>query len=227
MRHRWLIGGLVVVVLAALGFGAWYVFGGSSPAKPKLSTEAPASDSGGPATPVGSWKVVRGANVYVGYRITEVFAGDVVHKTAVGRTPAVDGSMTITSTAVTITDITADMQQLTSDRATRDNYIHTHAIESDKFPHAQFTLTKPITLPAPLTKGTLEKLTATGTLTLHGVTRTIQVPLQARWNGPTIDVDASDIPIVLADYDITPPDTGVTKVDDHGSLEFALQFAPG
>lgn len=226
MRLRWLIGGIVVAVLAVLGFGAWYVFGGSAPAKPKLSADAPAAGTGGPSTPVGSWKVVRGDNVYVGYRITEVFAGDVVHKTAVGRTPAVDGSMTITGTAVAVTDVTADMQQLASDRATRDNYIHTHAIESDTFPHAEFTLTKPIPLPTPLTKGTLEKLTATGTLTLHGVTRTIQVPLEARWNGPTIDVDASDIPIVLADYGITPPDTGVTKVDNHGSLEFALSFAP-
>jgi polyisoprenoid-binding protein YceI len=222
---RWLIRGIIVVVLAAVGFGAWYVFGSRAPSKPKLSTTAPV-DTGGPATPAGTWKVVRGDNVYVGYRITEVFAGDVIHKTAVGRTPAVDGTLEIVGNELTATDITADMQQLASDRGTRDNYIHTHAIESDKFPHSEFKLTKPLALPTPLRKGALEKLTATGSLTLHGVTRTNAVPLEARWDGSTIEIDASDIPIVLADYKISAPDTGVTKVDGHGSFELSLRFAP-
>lgn len=222
---RWLIRGIIVVVLAVVGFGAWYVFGSRAPSKPRLSTTAPV-DPGGPATPAGTWKVVRGANVYVGYRITEVFAGDVIHKTAVGRTPAVDGSLRIVGNELTAADIVADMQKLSSDRATRDNYIQSHAIESDKFPHSEFKLTKPLTLPAPLRKGALQKLTATGSLTLHGVTRTIVVPVEARWDGATIEVDAADIPIVLADYKITAPDTGVTSVDGHGSLELSLKFVP-
>ena len=225
-RLRWLIGGVAIVVVAAVGFAAWYAFGGSAPAKPKLSASAPPVGTGGPATAVGTWKVVRGDKVYVGYRMTEVFRGDVIHKTAVGRTPAVSGTLTIAGDKLTVTDVTAEMQKLESDRAARDNYIHGHGIESDKFPRSEFKLTKPITLPSPLRKGTLEKLTATGSLTLHGVTRTIQVPLEARWNGPTIQVDAADIPIVLADYQITPPDTGVVRVDDHGSLELSLEFAP-
>ena len=222
---RWLIGGVIVVVVAVIGFGAWYVFGGKTPAKPELTANA-SIDSGGPSTPVGTWKVVRGDKFYVGYRITEVFTGDVIHKTAVGRTPAVAGTLKIVGNHATVTDVTADMRELTSDRATRDNYIHAHAIESDTFHTAEFKLTQPMALPVPFRKGALEKLTATGTLTLHGVSRTIHVPLQARWNGATIDIDARDIPIVLADYRIAPPNTGVTKVDNHGSLEFALEFAP-
>ena len=222
---RWLIRGIVVVVIAAVGFGAWYVFGSREPSKPRLSTTAPV-DTAGPSTPAGTWKIVRGDNVYVGYRITEVFAGDVIHKTAVGRTPAVDGTLKIVGNELTATAVTADMQQLASDRGTRDNYIHTHAIESDKFPHSEFKLTKPLTLPAPLRKGVLQRLTATGSLTLHGVTHTIAVPLEARWDGATIEIDASDIPIVLADYKISAPDTGVTTVDNHGYLELSLRFAP-
>ena len=222
---RWLIGVVVITLLAAIGFGAWYVFGSRAPAKPKLATTAPV-DSGGPATPVGTWKVTAGKNVYVGYRMTEVFTGDVIHKTAVGRTPAVTGTLKIVGNQATVTDVTADLQQLTSDRSAHDNYIHTHAIESDKFPHAVFELTEPITLAAPVRKGALQHLTATGALTLHGVTHTIHFAVEARWNGPTIDVDAADIPIVLADYKIEPPDTGVVKVDDHGSLEFSLEFVP-
>ena len=222
---RWVIGLVVLGALVGAGIGVWYVLGDRAPAKPKLDTTA-STAGGGPATPDGTWKVARSSKVYVGYRMTEVFAGDVVHKTAVGRTPAVSGTLTIEGDRVTETNVSADLRELTSDQSRRDNYIHTHAIESDSFPTAKFTLTKPITLTAPFRKGGVQRLTADGTLTLHGVTRAVSVPLDARWNGPTIEVDASGIPVVLADYGITPPDTGIVKVDDHGSFELALTFTP-
>jgi len=227
VRHpiRWLLGGFAVVLVAAVALGAWYVFGDSAPPKPKLSDTAPI-DSGGPATPDGTWKIARGTNVYVGYRMTEVFAGDIVHKEAVGRTPLVDGSTSIKGNEVTAASVTADLRALQSNRSPRDNYIHTHAIESDTFPTAKFQLTKPIVLPAPVKKGVkLQNLVATGTLELHGVTRTITVPLEARWDGSKIEV-TGNAPVLLADYKIEPPDTGVVKVDDHGSLDLSLVFEP-
>ena len=226
MRHplRWLIAGVTIVVLAAIGFGAWYVFGDSAPAKPKLN--AAPIDAGGPATPAGAWKVAPGPNVYVGYRMTEVFAGDIVHKTAVGRTPAVSGTMTIAAGKVTQADVVGQMQQLASNRAARDNYIHSHAIDSDSYPTAAFRLTTPITLPQPSTKGAEIDVQAAGTLTLHGVTRPITIPLKTKWSGDTIQV-VGTAPIVLADYQIQPPDTGVVKVDNHGSLELSLTFVRG
>jgi polyisoprenoid-binding protein YceI len=164
--------------------------------------------------------------VYVGYRITEVFRGDVIHKTAVGRTPGVTGTLKIAGRQLTLTDITADMQKLASDRGTRDNYIHTHGIDSNTYKQSKFKLTKPVALPTGLKKCTVERMTATGSLTLHGVTHTVNVPLQARWSGPTIQVDGTDIAVKLADYKITPPKTSVTQADDHGSIEFALTFTP-
>jgi polyisoprenoid-binding protein YceI len=219
---RWILGGVALVLVAAIGFGAWYVFADDAPAKPKLSANAPI-DAGGPATPDGTWNVVPSDKVYVGYRMTEVFAGDIVHKTAVGRTPKVEGAMTIAGNEVTAVEVTGAMQDLASDRGARDNYIHTHAIESDTFPTATFKLTEPIPLPQPVTKGQQFKLSATGTLTLHGVTKTVTVPLDARWDGATIEV-AGTAPVVLADYKIEPPDTGVVKVDDHGEFDLALTF---
>ncbi len=226
MRHplRWFAIAIAVVVVAVVGLGAWYVFGDSAPAKPKLDTSKPI-DTSGPATPEGNWKVKPGDKVYAGYRMTEVFAGDVIHKEAVGRSPGVSGTMTIANNTVTAAMVTAQMQQLSSDRFPRDNYIHTHGIESDRYPTATFTLTKPMTLPAPTVKGQTLHLSATGDLTLHGVTRTISAPLEARWTGAEIDViSEKSIPIVLADYKIVPPDTGVVKVDDHGYLELSLTF---
>ena len=126
--------------------------------------------------------------MYLGYRIKELFADSVVKRDAVGRTPDMAGVMRIRGPAVTSALVTAQMQHLKSDRGTRDNYIHTHAIESDKFPTAVFRLTVPIELPQPLVKGAKVKVDATGKLTLHGVTKTVTVPLEARWTGPTIEI---------------------------------------
>ena len=227
MRHpiRWLVGGFVVVVLVVVGFGAWYVLGDSAPGKPKLSSSATV-DVGPNATPAGTWTIAPGKDVYVGYRIKELFAGDTIEKDAVGRTSQVNGSMTIVGDRVTATTVNADLRSLESNRSPRDNYIHTHAIESDRFPTATFVLTSPITLPPNLHPGVTQHLVATGRLTLHGVTKPITMPVDARWNGSTIDVVGS-VAIVLADYKVQAPKTGVVAVQDHGSLELKLSFRRG
>jgi polyisoprenoid-binding protein YceI len=225
VRHpvRWIVIGVAVVLVAAVGFGAWYVLGDDAPAKPALAVTG--TTGGGPSSINGKWVVAPGKDVYLGYRMTEVFAGDIVHKTAVGRTPKVSGNMTIAADKVTSVVVQATMTDLKSDRGARDNYIHTHGIDSDKYPTATFKLTEPITLPQPVPKGEKVKVSATGALTLHGVTKTVTVPLDAQWSGPTIQV-VGTAPIVLADYKIEPPKTSVVSTDDHGSLELSLTFVP-
>ena len=161
--------------------------------------------------------------MFVGYRIKELFAGDTIEKDAVGRTGQVTGSMTIVGDRVTGTTVSADMRTLESDRSPRDNYIHTHAIESDRFPTATFVLTSPISLPANLHAGAAQHVVAHGRLTLHGVSKPIAIPLDARWNGSTVDAVGS-VPIVLADYNVQAPKTGVVLVRNHGALELKLTF---
>lgn len=211
------------MVALGVGAGLWYVFGDSSPGKPQLSSTAATDVAPGSATPVGNWTLLRGRNVYVGYRIQEQFAGDTIHKDAVGRTPTVDGIMTITPGQVASVVVNAHLQNLASGRAARDDYIHTHAIESDKFPTAHFELTSPIAIPAGVRPGTKLHLSTAGRLTLHGVTRDVNVSLDARWNGSTLDV-VGTAAIVLTDYGIQPPQTSVTSVGDHGSFELQLRF---
>jgi polyisoprenoid-binding protein YceI len=222
-RLRWLLLAALLVVALGIGGVIWYVFGSSSPGKPQLSSTATTDVAPGGATPVGSWTVIRSKVVYVGYRIQEQFAGDTIHKDAVGRTPTVDGTMTITPAQVASVVVTADLRNLSSDRAARDDYIHSHAIESDQFPTARFELATPIPIPTGVHPGRRLHLTATGQLTLHGVTRAAIATLDARWNGSTIDVVGS-APIVLADYGIQPPQTSVTSVGDHGTFELQLRF---
>ncbi len=218
-------GALVIVVLAGGGFLAWYVLGDHAPAKPKLGAAGPTTDKG-PATPDGPWHVVRGPDVFVGYRIKELFGDALLKRDAVGRTDAVTGRLTITKDRVTSTVVNADVTKLDSGRAARDSYIHDHALESDTFRTGRFTLTTPITLPSRITRGERVHTRASGSLLLHGVKHGVTITLDARWNGPTIEVVGS-APIVLADFHIDAPHTVIADVDDHGSFEFDLVFAPG
>ena len=61
---------------------------------------------------------------------------------------------------------------------------------------------------------------------LHGVTRSVHVALEARWNGSTIAV-AGSAPVVLGDYAMAPIKIpGFVETDDRGTLELQLLFVP-
>ncbi len=65
---------------------------------------------------------------------------------------------------------------------------------------------------------------ATGELTLHGQTGTVQIALAARLSGEVIAVTGS-LPITFADYGITPPTSLMAlSVQDHGTMELQLMF---
>ncbi|HWW52616.1 MAG TPA: YceI family protein, partial [Acidimicrobiales bacterium] len=200
----------------------WFVLRSNAP-PPAALPAAPASFGSG--TLPGTWRVEPGPNVFAGYRIHELFGGDALSRIAVGRTPGVSGEMLITGSRVSTVDVTADMTKLTSDQGRRDRYITSHAIDSTSFPTATFHLTQPIGLSGLAVVGRVAQLSATGQLTLHGVTRSVVVPLQARWDGSSISVSGG-APIVLADYHIDPPNIGgLVSVDATGTFEFQLTFA--
>jgi polyisoprenoid-binding protein YceI len=223
MRHplRWFLVALAVVVIGGGALLAWYVFGDDAPAKPTLS-QSTVKQGAAAGSPDGTWRVAPGGDVYVGYRIKELFGGSTIKRDAVGRTPTVSGTMTISGDDVTTARVRADVSALESDRAARDSYIHDNALESDKFPRATFVLSQPIALPS-VAAGKDVKVPAQGRLTLHGVTKPVTVQLQARYDGTRIEV-AGTAPVVLADYGIDAPDTPVVSVDDNGSFELHLLF---
>ena len=218
-----------VVVLVVGGAGFWY-FVLRDDAPPKASLDAidedgSATTTGGePATLDGTWKVQQGEDVFVGYRVQELFAGDTIKKTAAGRTPAVDGSLTIAGNEVSKVDITADVTQLKSDQARRDSAIAMRGLQTEQFPEATFALTEPIPLPS-TDQGKEIDVTATGDLTLHGQTKPVEVALKAEWDGSVIKV-AGSTPITFADYGIdTIEIPGFVKTDDNGTMELQLLFS--
>ena len=141
-----------------------------------------------------------------------------------GRTTAVDGELDIKGLKITKVDVTADLTQLTSDRSMRDERIHTIGLETDAFPEATFTLTDPITFEAQPKDGETITAGATGELTLHGVTNTLCVPVQATVTGDTIEVVGS-VDVVFADYGMQAPNFGFVTTEDHGTIELQLDFA--
>ncbi|MBV8950816.1 MAG: YceI family protein, partial [Actinobacteria bacterium] len=148
-RLRWLIAAVVVIVAGGVAAGAYYVFGGSAPPPPTLPSRTSAAANQISTTPAGTWRIAPAANTFVGYRVQELFAGETIHKTAVGRTSSVTGTMTCNDQQVQAVAITANLQDLKSDRAPRDTYLHTHALETDNIPNATFTLSAPDALPGP------------------------------------------------------------------------------
>lgn len=230
-----LIAVVAVVVLGTLGF--WYFFLRSDapervslPSRDTSGVSSTTTPGGGePPVPTaadtadGTWTLTAGEGVFVGYRINELFAGDSIEVTAVGRTPSVTGSMTVSGTAISSVDITADMTALASDSERRDNAVRTQGLETDSYPNATFTLTAPIELGSlPPLNGAVD-IVATGDLTLHGVTRSVQVPLQARWNGDSIDV-AGGTTVVLADFGIVAITNPFVGISDNGEFEMQLTF---
>jgi polyisoprenoid-binding protein YceI len=235
-RRTLLIVAIAVIItagVAAGGYGLWYILIGPG-APVALSSAGPVIPAGAnvaaPAALDGTWNVNTslgsigdGTASFVGYRVQEQLVGIGGH-TAVGSTTKVSGSMTLTGAIVSNVQITADMTALTSDSPQRDNQLRSQAIQTDTYPTATFQATGPIDLGTLPADGATVNVSATGALTLHGVTRTVTIALQASRQGGIIAV-AGTLPIVFSDYSIQKPNSfSVLLVDDHGTMELHLLF---
>ena len=236
-----------VIVLAA-AFGIWWVFLRSD-APPPVSLEeavagvtsttaAPASDpapsttTASDPTPTtttsptgldGDWVIDTTAS-FAGYRVQEELAS-IGTTEAVGRTSVLVGGLTIDATAIIAVDVEVDMTTLQSDNSRRDGALRTRGLETDSFPTAAFSTTAPIDLGAAPAVGDTITTTATGDLTLHGVTRTVEIPIQGQLVDDDTIVVVGSLDVALADYDIEPP-TGfsVLSIEDVGTIELQLAF---
>ena len=158
-----------------------------------------------------------------GYRVEEVLFG--VNTTAAGRSNQITGSMTIEGTSVTEASFTVDVGSITSDESRRDNQFRDRIMEVDQFPEATFTLGAPIDFGSVPAAGEQITATATGDLTLHGVTRTVTFDVTAEAGADRIGV-LGTIPVLFADYRIENPSVSGITTEDNGVLEFVLVFEP-
>jgi polyisoprenoid-binding protein YceI len=222
---------LVLVVLAALvvlvgvvGAGLAWFFSGDEPAAVDLDTAAAGVAAQAPETEPeagvagvdGTWVVDAGSDTFAGFRISEELRS-VGSTTAVGRTGSVSGEVVIEGTTLTGADIAVDLTTITTDESRRDDKVQS-ALETGRFPTATFSLTEPVELGDDDTASVV----ATGELTIHGVTREVALPLQARLVGETIVVVGST-EVAFSDYGVEVPSSPVVlSVDDVGTVEVQL-----
>ena len=82
-------------------------------------------------------------------------------------------------------------QTIASDESRRDNRLRSEGLQTDQYPTATFAVTQPVDVPAAALAGTPTDVTLTGDLTLHGVTKSVQIPAQAQLVNGTIQVAGS------------------------------------
>lgn len=205
-------------------------------ATPAASADPAASPSTAtaPTAPVGegdvagTWTVVEGTEV--GYRVREQLANLPAESDAVGRTSDVIGSITVVASGdgAQLTDgtISVDTTTIASDESRRDSRMRTEGLQTDRFPTASFTITSTIDIPAAALAGAAADVTLVGDLTLHGVTRAVEIPAQARLVDGQIQV-AGSLRFALSDFEIVAPNVGgfIVSIADEGALEFSMIFA--
>jgi polyisoprenoid-binding protein YceI len=230
--RAWLLSAIAtVVVVGAAGvlFIYFVLFSHSAPAP--LALTSPAASAQSPALTSseipGTWTVT--SRSVAGYRVHERLAFLSAPSDAVGRTSEITGSATITgsgtSLTVTAASFTVDVQSLTSDQSMRDNHIQTIGLQSAQFPKATFVLSSPLTLPADATSGAEFQVSLTGALTIHGTTRTVTIPTQARLSGSDIEVVGS-ITFPWGEFGMQAPnEIGFVTVDNTATMEFDLFLA--
>ena len=157
---------------------------------------------------------------FVGFRIEEELSG-VGSTTAVGRTPAVTGEITIEGTTLTEATFEADMTQITTDRSQRDSRVQ-GALSTGEFPTATFVLTEPVDFGEGAESGEAVTVTAVGDLTIKGTTLPVEVPLTAQLVGEIITV-TGQLEVLFSDYDVEVPSAPiVVSASDDGVVEILL-----
>ena len=169
----------------------------------------------------GSWVISAGSEV--GYRVDESING--FDTTANGRTTAVTGRVHHRGHAGDRGEFTRRhdhllqrREQTRRTRSTAASWRSRPVPDGDVRAHRSRSSFDEV--PA---DGTTITATATGDLTLHGVTKSVTFLVEATFQVGRVGV-FGQIPIVFADYDIDNPSIASIRTEDNGLLEFVLIF---
>jgi polyisoprenoid-binding protein YceI len=228
---------LAVIAIVAAGVAVWW-FAIRSDASALddplpipsslLNTASPtAASSTEPtsATTGQAWTIVDGqseADYYVG----ETLASLGVPSTANGKTQDITGTFYLTADGTALdtsqtSSFTVDLTTLASDKERRDTRVQ-QALETGTYPTATFVAESVDGVPSAIEDGRTYEFTMTGTLTLHGVIRTVTWNVEATREQNVISAIAT-LDFSFADYDITPPNIGgFVSVEDHGTLQAVI-----
>jgi polyisoprenoid-binding protein YceI len=217
-RVKWTIIGLVavfVIVVAGL-----FLFSGSivgpAPAPLQLPELRPATTSASTAPPDGTWRAGDGS--VAGFRVPESFLAQ--SGTIVGRTSAVRGSLVISHHEISSSSFQVDLSKLTIGGKQNASFIQ--ILDTNQYPEATLTLTKPIVFPSIPTNGQTISSTAIVSLAMHGITHPVTLTVMARSNGSVLEAIGS-APVLVSDWKLKSP----FGVHNNAVIEFLVVLRRG
>jgi polyisoprenoid-binding protein YceI len=194
----------------------------AAPVAGDASAQTTSPAASGAAAVDGVWNVTQDSTLR--YRVTESING--FDTEGVGETNRITGTLTLAGSAATAADFTVDMTTFTSNESRRDNQFNGRIMSVTEFPTSRFVLTSPIEFGAVPSAGETLTATATGELTLRGVTNPVTFDVTATLENDKVGV-LGNIPVLFADYGIPNPSFGTITTEDNGLLEFILVFERG
>jgi polyisoprenoid-binding protein YceI len=151
-----------------------------------------------------------------------------------GRTGQVSGTLDVDpaalSESLTLT-VEVDMTSLDTGIGMRNTHMRENHLHTDRFPKAVFTAAQIVDgAGASLLDGRPHELRVRGSLNLHGVARTVDLPLRLTWNdgpgGRRLRVESS-FDVALSDYEIPRPKFLVMKLNEIQKVRVDLWAVPG
>ena len=107
------------------------------------------------------------------------------------------------------------------DVSRRDSIV-SRTLSVSQYPDATFQAEN-VDLPASLASGGKESVTIPGQLTIHGVTRSVQLTVQLQVSGGQVQAVGSTS-FRMADFGVSPPQVPITTVQPQVTLEFQLDL---
>ncbi len=118
--------------------------------------------------------------------------------------------------------IRIDAASLTTGNSMRDHTMRVDHLETAKFPTIDFTLRGVADVHRTADEWTF---VATGTLSLHGVERQVDLPIRARQDGEAVRLTGS-VPLRMSDYGIRIPRFLLLSVEDQVVVSFDVLARP-
>jgi polyisoprenoid-binding protein YceI len=215
-RRRWgwiLTGSIVLIAVVVVAIGLFIRF---QPTPSPLALP-PATGREPPGTLDGTWNVVGGS--VAGFRVQGSFVG--FSNDVVGRTSAVTGTVSLSGDHVVGVTFRVGLTSLQVDGKPQRQFAA--SLDTRDHPDATIRLTQHVKLNHSFTSGSAITTTATGQLTMRGITRPVNVSISARYDGSLVQV-AGSIPVSFSPWGITRPAGygSVATLADHGVAEFLL-----
>ncbi|HEY3365643.1 MAG TPA: YceI family protein [Symbiobacteriaceae bacterium] len=218
----WLAVAMAAALLAVAGCGG----GGASNTK---TAAAPTPAPQGTEQPAPAGKPAQGSRYAVvpeesatSYSVHEQFLQRNLAQVAVGKTSVIKGDLVLDGGSFKPSTVTVDMRTLQSPESKRDQVLHGEALESDKFPMAEFNIIGVEGTAPTLAAGGPVPFKLTGTMKLHGVEKPVTFDSKAQLQGDTLTLDGT-VQFKMPEFGIKPPNRlNIISVDENVQLDVHL-----